>query len=139
MLSLTYRLGNYALDWDPSDRAAMMQQAMSIAIEGFELRYDDASLADHVIDVLAAQTKQPPAAMRQSLVTMLEQQKSAHGAEALVVNALDAVIDFIVKPTSIRLTATPAHPVTLSQLSKIDAPQPNDLMLLLGISVDRAQ
>jgi hypothetical protein len=138
-VSFAYRLGNYDLDWDSADTGTLIEQVMDIAVMGFELRYDDASLADRVIDALAAQAKQPSAAMRHSFVTMLEQQKSAHGEEPLVVNALDTAIDFLVKPTSIRLLAQPDRPVTLSQLYQLDAPRPNDLMALLGVTVDRPQ
>jgi hypothetical protein len=138
-LSLAYGLGNYGIDWDSGDTGALIEQAMGMALMGFEFRYDDASLADHVIDAVAAQAKQPPAAMRQSFVTMLEQEKSAHAGEPLVVNALDAAIDFLVKPTSIRLTAHPPRPVTFGELSQLNAPQPNDLMTLLGVTVDRPQ
>jgi hypothetical protein len=138
-LSFGYRLGNYDLDWDAGDTGTLIEQAMDVAVMAFEVRYDDASLADRVIDAFAAEAKQPPAAMRQSFVTMLEQEKSTHAGEPLVVNALDAAIDFLVKPTSIRLAARPARPVTLSQLYRLDSPQPNDLMTLLGVTVDRPQ
>jgi hypothetical protein len=138
-LSFAYRLGNYGLDWDSGDTGTLIEQAMDIALLGFEVRYDDASLADRVIDALATQAKQPSAAMRQSFVTALEQEKSAHGTEPRVVSALDAAIDFLVKPTSIRLVAAPARPVTVGQLSQRGSPQPNDLMTLLGVTVDRPQ
>jgi hypothetical protein len=138
-LRLSYRLGNYDLDWRSGDTGTLIEQAMDVALQGFEFRYDDASLADHVIDAMAAQAGQPSAAMRQSFVTTLEQEKSAHAGELLVVSALDAALDFVVKPTSIRLAAQPAKPVTLGQLSQLGLSKPNDLMMLLGVTVDRPQ
>jgi hypothetical protein len=139
MLSLAYRVGNYPADLPWADQGATFRRLMDLAVERVELRYDDASLAERLLAVWAAGTNQSPAATREGLLTALEQQKKRHADAPLVQKALDAVIAFVREPTSIRLIAQPATPVKLAQVGELGQARPNDILTLLGITVDRPQ
>jgi hypothetical protein len=115
----------------------MEKMAMDIAIIGCELRYDDASLVDHLFALAADVAAKAPEAMRQSVLDELEAQKAAHGEAPLFADALDQVIAFLRAPKSIRVRLKPPSPVTIGELARLGEPQPNELMELLGVSVDR--
>jgi hypothetical protein len=136
-LSMSYRLGNYPADWANKSSDEMQQIAMDIVIDRAEARYDDASLVDHVLAVVADQAGQTTAEARQSAIDWLEEQKGAYADGPLVQEALDAVIGFLHAPKSIRVVVRPPSKVTVGELSRLGEPQPNEVMELLGIKVDR--
>jgi hypothetical protein len=136
-LSLAYRLDNYPKDWATGSAEAMEKIVMGIAIEGGELRYDDASLVDHILTLVADETGATAAATRQSAFDMLAEQKASYADDPLVQDALDAVIEFLRAPKSIRVVVKPPSPVTIGELYRLGEPEPNDLMELLGLKVDR--
>jgi hypothetical protein len=136
-LSMGYRLGNYPADWPTKSADEMQQIAMDIVIEGAEARYDDASLVDHIVAIVADQTGETPAATRQRAIDWLDEQKATYADGPLVQDVLDAVIGFLRAPTSIRVVVKPPSKVTIGELSRLGEPQPDDVMELLGIKVDR--
>lgn len=138
MLSLAYRVGNYPFDLKMAESSAMAQQFMGVAIEGFELRYDDASLAERVLALMAKGSNRPPSEVREGFIAALDQVKRAHAGEPLVADALDTVIGFVREPKSIRVVAKPRQPVTLARLAELQA-QPNEMLAALGVAVDRPQ
>jgi hypothetical protein len=136
-LSMSYRLGNYPTDWATKSADEMQQIAMDIVIARAEARYDDASLVDHLITLVAGQSGRTPAATRQSAIDWLEEQKTAYADGPLVQDALEAAIGFLRTPKSIRIVVTPPSKVTIGELSRLGDPQPNDVLELLGVKVDR--
>lgn len=136
-LSMAYRFGNYAYDGTAAGAEAMQQKLREVVIERAELRYDDASLFEHILGVVAGNTGRTPEATRQAAIDMLEQRRSAHAGAPLVREALGEMIGFVREPKSIRLTIAPPRPITFGQLSQLGQSQPNENMELLGIKVDR--
>jgi hypothetical protein len=136
-LSMGYRLGNCPADWPTKSADELQQIAMDIVIEGGEARYDDASLVDHIVALVADATGQTPAATRQSALDWLDEQKATYADGPLVQDALDAMIGFLRAPKSIRIVVKPPSKVTIGELSRLGEPQPNEVMELLGVTVDR--
>jgi hypothetical protein len=136
-LSMGYRLGNYPLDWPTKSADAMQKILMDIVIGGAELRYDDASLVDHIVALVADSRGEAAAATRQAATDRLEEQKAIYADGPLVLDALDQMIGFLGASKSIRVVVKPPSKVTVGELSRLGEPQPNDLMELLGVKVDR--
>ncbi|HEX7968554.1 MAG TPA: hypothetical protein VF502_10060, partial [Stellaceae bacterium] len=138
MLGLAYRVRDYPFDLKMAESSAMAQQFMGVAVEGFELRYDDASLVERIFALMAKSSSRPPSEVRESFVAALDQVKKAHAGAPLVADALDTVIGFVREPKSIRVVAKPREPVTLARLAELHA-QPNEMLAVLGVAVDRPQ
>jgi hypothetical protein len=143
-LSANYRLSNFPFE---TLQGAMTPEAFGIAagaigIDGAELRYDDASLVDHLFAVAADNLHQTPEQARQTVIGMVEQQKAyfaktffAHTPRAL--DAFDQATAFLREPKSIRLSVKPPGPISLAQLVLIGKEQPGKVLDLLGVTVDR--
>jgi hypothetical protein len=136
-LSLGYRLGNYPVDWPTMSAEAIQQALTQVVINGAELRYDDASLVDHVIALIADNTGKTAAETRQAAIDRLAAEKAKYADGSLAAGALDELVGFLQSPKSIRVVVKPPSKVTVGELSRLGEPQPNELMELLGVTVDR--
>ncbi|HUH85292.1 MAG TPA: hypothetical protein VLX85_11845 [Stellaceae bacterium] len=143
-LSANYRLSNFPFDTlqGITNPEAFGIAAGAIGIDGAALRYDDASLVDHLFAVAADNLHQTPEQARQTVIGMIEQQKADLSKTFLsgmprVLDAFDQVIAFLREPKSIRLSVKPPGPISVAQLMLIGKEQPGKVLDLLGVTVDR--
>jgi hypothetical protein len=136
-LSMAYRIGNYPWAEATMGTDALLQRMMDMAIERFEFRYDDASLAERLVGLIAAGMGQTAESLRHMAFDVLDQQKKAHAAEPHVLAALDVVRSFVEKPTSLRLVAAPPQPVSIREFEALGVREPEAIMATLGVTLDQ--
>lgn len=136
-LTLAYRLGSYPDDWTSDSAEALEKVVMAVAVERAELRYDDASLVDHLFQLWAASAGETAAAARQQALDRLDELKATYRDAPRAREALEAATAFLRAPKSIRAVAEPPSPVTIGELYRLNEPDPDDVMELLGLKVDR--
>ncbi len=141
-LSANYRLSNFPFELLEGITSPEAFGLAAGGIDGAELRYDDASLVDHLIAVLADNLQQTPELARRTAIGMVEQQKAYLSKTFFsnmpwALNAFDQVIAFLGTPKSIRLRVKPPSPISLAQVLLIGKEQPDKILDLLGVTVDR--
>jgi hypothetical protein len=99
-----------------------------------DLRYRDKSLLGRVVKREAERRQTDPAAIRAQYKAMLAGLRDQQ-ADALVKEALDAVIAFIDDPGEIVIEVRPKTPVSLMVLSALAASNPGQLREMLGIKI----
>lgn len=114
-LTLTADLGGIP-QISPSNPAVALAAAQTATLEKLELRYEDASLANRVIKMMAKEQQVDEAAMKAGLIESLNEQKAAMAHSPISVQAVDSIIAFLGEPKSLTVKAQPAQPVALQQL-----------------------
>jgi hypothetical protein len=99
------------------------------------LRYDDASLADRAFKAAALQANTDPAALRQQVAMMVDMRAATLGDSPAIAAAVAAVKTFLAEPHSLTIELTPPAPVAFSALQAAGAMKPEDIAVLLGLSV----
>lgn len=117
---------------------AQMMKGMSImqgvSIVGASLRYDDASLAGHMLDYFAGQSGADRATFVASLKTMLPVIIGQAGIPTLTDLVMPPVSAFLDNPESLEITVAPPSPTSALVLMAAAA-NPASLITALGLAV----
>ncbi|MGH6797331.1 MAG: hypothetical protein ACREDI_02970, partial [Roseiarcus sp.] len=132
-------LGALTLSVDVSDMAPGVDWQNQAHLAHLLLRYDDASLADRALRAGAAQKGADPAAFRQQLIALAQQQALALGNGPAIAAAVKAVIAFLDTPHSLTVELTPPAPLTLAVLQGMAEMPPADRIALLGLTMSANQ
>lgn len=130
-----------ASDLDPMSDEAQAQQMMlgmellqSLTLTSASLRYDDASVANKLIDLFASQSGADRAQFLEGIKAMVPQMVGQAGIPALTDMVVPAVNAFLDDPQSFEVAVRPATPTSLLVLSAAAA-NPAGLISALGLSV----
>lgn len=118
-----------------ADTAARMQHMLEMAVDRFEIRYDDASLVDRLMGLYATMTKRDVEAVRGDLIAQVQTLRKQIPAPAGAKLDYDGIIAFLRTPRTLTLTAAPPRPVPLGALSAMKALKTEDQVKMLGVSV----
>ncbi len=134
-IDLSFRFSNYQPGDGSLDMAALMARLQAARLDRFELRYQDASLADRLFHFYALNANVDAAALREKIIAPLAAQRAAMGDKPHVAADLDAVIAFLRKPGTITITAAPPQPVPVSDLMGAMTADPEATVTKLGLTV----
>lgn len=125
LLNSIYEAGKQMQALNPDTDAAKLQasqQALGmsvlaqLSVTGMSIRYDDASLAEKLINFMATQQNMPPAAMREGLKAAALQLLGSLGTPQLTELASGPVLDFLSNPKSFQISVAPSRPLSLIQM-----------------------
>lgn len=130
-----------ASDVDPMSEEGQAQEMVmgmellqAISITSASVRYDDASLANKLLDLFAAQSGAERPAFVKTLQTLLPTVLDQYGIPALTEKVAPALDAFLGNPQSLEVAVKPASPTTLLVLSSA-ASNPAGLISALGLTV----
>jgi len=99
------------------------------------LRYDDASLADRAFKAASLQINVDPAALRQQVAMMVDIRAAALGDSPAIAAVANAVKTFLGAPHSLMVELAPPAPVAFSALQAAGTMKPEDIAVMVGLSV----
>jgi len=105
-----------------------------VTLQGLELRYEDASLADRLLEMAARDEGLSTEEMRSQLIEAIQVETRTAG-DRLTKEVLKAIQDFLAEPGTLRVVAEPPEPVKLSTLESLDD-DPDKVRALLGLRVE---
>jgi hypothetical protein len=136
-LSFAVRVRNIPFEFAGSVEA-LGARLLEIAIEGAQLRYDDASLVDHVIAVAAESRKESPETIRRMAIEWIENDIARYPGRPRAIAAAREFVAFLQEPHTIRIQVKPERPVTIAELATHEPdPTPEPVLELLNLTIDR--
>ena len=131
---LTIKLALSNVDFEQAAMSGSPMPLAGAALRRLEIEYKDASLADRILKMAAAQQNVSPDQFRAMIVQMLQQQK-AGGPGVELAAQIDGLTAFVQKPESLKITAEPASPTGLMQLQGLAQTQPGSLDDQLNLTI----
>jgi hypothetical protein len=128
-------LGALALSLDIDSVGSQQDLITKARLVHATLRYEDASLAERALKIMAIQNGGDSAALRQQLIATATQLGAAPGATAMTQAAARAVREFVAAPRSLQIELAPSTPVPLLTLMTAWAMPPDQLVPRLGLSI----
>lgn len=134
-LALSLRLDHYpaALDAPSPEAASLLLTQAQLA--HLELRYDDASLVDRLLELYAANTGRDLASVQQEIAARIEARRKSLAGKPALLASLDRVEAFLRKPGTITLELAPPRPLPLLALMLLGRANPDQALDALGLSV----
>lgn len=117
------------------DFTALMPQMQAILLSNASVRFEDASLVNKLMPMVAAMQGMDEKTLRASIGPMLQLTLVQLQNEAFTKQATEAVTAFLASPKSITLTAQPSAPLSFAEFSTMDPNKPGDAITKLGLSV----
>jgi hypothetical protein len=147
-LSLAHRVGGLTLErmkavmapfamsasGDP-DEAQLIAAAGPISIDGFTLRFDDASLTRRLLPFIAKMQGMDEATLIANTTALLQLALTPLGNQAFTSEVVNSVGTFLKDPKSLTIALRPAQPVTIRELMALDPSKPGAAIGLLGVHV----
>ncbi len=134
-LALDLHLGHVPQLSGSQDIATAMQQYSVVELDDAQLRYDDASLADRLLRLVAAQTGGSLDQARARIVAQITAQRAAFANKPAIGGLVDAAVKFLQQPTSLVVTAAPQPPIKLSEIQPLFARDPEAAAERLSLRV----
>ena len=120
------------------DQQIMLDAVSNLILHDFTLVLDDQSMVDRVFNLVAAQSGEDPAALRQQAIAMTAMAPMmAAGAGVdmeIVTEATTAVSEFLQEPGTLTITLAPAEPISAATFADIEDPS-QITKDMLGLSV----
>lgn len=116
---------------DPEAAAALDSEA---TLRRLELRYEDASLADRLLEMAARDEGLSTEEMRGQLIEAIQVEVRT-ATDQLTKEVLRAIETFLAEPGTIRIVAEPPEPVKLAALEDLND-DPDAVRALLGLRVE---
>lgn len=120
------------------DQQVMMDAVSNLVLHDFTLVLDDQSMVDRVFNLVAAQSGEDPAALRQqaiAMTAMAPMMAAGAGVDmAIVSEATTAVSEFLQEPGTLTITLAPAEPISAATFAEIEDPS-QITKDMLGLSV----
>lgn len=106
---------------------AMMQEALSkLVLHDFTLVLDDNSIVDRIFNLVAAQSGEDPAALRQQAIAMTSMgpmMAAGSGVDMeLITEATTAVAAFLEEPGTLTFRLDPAEPISAATFAEVEDP-----------------
>ena len=117
------------------DYNALTPQMQNIVINGASFRFEDASIVNKVLPMIAAMQGMDEKTFRASIGPMVQLAVVQLQNEAFTKQVMDAVTAFFAAPKSFTVTAAPAAALKVSDLAAMDPNKPGDAITRLGITV----
>jgi hypothetical protein len=112
-----------------------MPQMQGMLLNGASLRFEDQSLVNKLLPLAAAMQGMDEKTLKASIGPMVQLALVQFQNEAFTQQAMAAVNAFFAAPKSLTLTAKPATPLTVSELSVMDPNKPAEAITRLGLTV----
>jgi hypothetical protein len=120
-LGVAMRLSNYPAAMSAPMVSNVLTHLRETRLDRFELRYEDASLADHLLKLYGGFSGRDAEGMRAQLIEQVTARRDAYPGNANVKHSLDTVIAFLRHPGAIAVRLAPPQPVQFDDLSKLFA------------------
>lgn len=117
------------------DFAAMSPQLQGVVVKGGSLRFDDASITQKILPVIAAMQGMDQKVLLASIPPTVQLTLVQFQNEALTKQAVDAVTKFLADPKSLVISLKPTAPMKVSDFSTLDPAKPGDAITKLGVTV----
>ena len=117
------------------DTTQMLAAAGPVSIEGFTVRFEDASLTRRVLPFVAKMQGMDEAMLIGNVTAALQLGLAALGNQTFTSEVVNSVATFLKDPKSLSLALRPARPVTIQELMALDPSKPGAVIDLLGIHV----
>ncbi|WP_421091255.1 hypothetical protein [Pseudochrobactrum sp. MP213Fo] len=125
---------------DGADNTSMQVAAMgllqNLSISNMEMRYDDASFANKLIEHEAKKKSLSRSAFVQEIKDQLNFGVAYFEGEQRVVDAAKAIGEFLDAPKSINFKIQPEQPVSFAILTAVGMAEPKKLWSVLGVKVE---
>lgn len=117
------------------DFNALMPQIQTITLNHVNLRFDDASLVNRVLPMVAAMQGMEQAAMVANAGAMVQLGLMQLQNQAFTDQTVAAVNSFLKEPKSLTVSAKPTSPVTVMELMGLNPANPGEAITKLGVTV----
>jgi hypothetical protein len=117
------------------DYDALMPQMQNILFNGASFRFEDRSIVNKVLPMVAAMQGMDEKTFRASIGPMAQLALVQFQNEAFTKQATEAIAAFFADPKSLTLTARPASALKVSEFAVMDPNKPGDAISRLGLSV----
>lgn len=125
---------------DGADNTAMQIAAMgllqNLSISNMEMRYEDASFVNRLLDHEAKKKSVSREALVQEMKDQLQFCVDFFEGEQRVADAAKAIGEFLDKPKSISLKFQPEQPVSFGVLTAVGMAEPKKIWSILGVKVE---
>ena len=119
----------------PPDFNMLMPQLMNVSLNGFKIRFEDASITKKVLPLIAQMQGMDEAAMVANAGAMMQIGLMQMKNQAFTDQVVGAVNAFLKDPKSFTVSFQPAAPVKVQQLMTLDPANPGAAVDVLGVSV----
>ena len=114
---------------------AMLPRMQDVQFNSASFRFEDASIVNKVLPMAAAMNGMDEKTLRASIGPMVQLALVQLQNEAFAQQAMAAVSAFFADPKSLTITAKPASPLTVAEISAMDAAKPGEAITRLGLTV----
>lgn len=115
--------------------AAMSPQLQGVEIKGGSLRFDDASITNKMLPLIATMQGMDEKVLLASIPPTVQLTLVQFQNETLTKQAVDAVTKFLADPKSLMVSLKPVAPMKVSDISALDPAKPGDAISKLGVTV----
>ncbi len=119
----------------PPDFNMLLPQLMNVSLNGFKIRFEDASITKKLLPVIARMQGMDEAAMVANAGAMMQLSLMQLKNQAFTDQVVGAVNAFLKDPKSFSVSFQPAAPVKVQQLMTLDPANPGAAVDVLGVSV----
>jgi hypothetical protein len=113
----------------------LMPQLMNVSLNGFALRFEDASITKKVLPIIAQMQGMDEAAMVANAGAMMQLSLMQLRNQAFTDQVVAAVNTFLKDPKSFTVSFKPAAPVKVEQVMTLDPANPGAAVDVLGVAV----
>ena len=117
------------------DFAGMTPLLQGVEVKSASLRFDDASITNKMLPVVAAMQGMDVKVLLASIPPTIQLTLVQLQNEALTKQAVDAVSRFLADPKSLMISIKPTTPMKVSDFSALDPSKPGDAITRLGVTV----
>ena len=116
----------------------LLKELQAISFSSFTLAYDDAGLADRLIDRAARDADTDRAALAEGLAGSAAALVGAFGDGAFIADVRETVQSFLTRPGTLTVSAAPQEPVSAAEVLAASLMRPALLPRLLGLDLTAA-
>jgi len=119
----------------PPDFNMLMPQLMNVSLSGFTVRFEDASITNKVLPIIAQMQGMDQAAMVANAGAMMQLSLMQLRNQAFTDQVVAAVNSLLKDPKSFTVSFKPAAPVKVEQVMALDPANPGSAVDVLGVAV----